>query len=91
VTADEALAAEAAASPRGHQREEAKDFLQQLLTGGPVGVGDVNKQAEALGITPRTLRRARIDLGVITTKGDFKGGWALSLPPKKDFGSGERE
>jgi putative DNA primase/helicase len=91
VTADEALAVEAAASPKGHQREEAKDFLQQLLADGPVGVDHVNKQAGALGLTPRTLKRARADLGVIATKGAFEGGWALSLPPKKAFGSDERE
>ena len=53
-----------------------------MLADGPVDVETVNKQAKSLGISERTLRRARRDLNVIATKGDFAGGWSLSLPPQ---------
>ena len=83
TTANEALAADAASgSDKGFPREDAKDFLQQMLAGGPADVEPVNKQAKSLGISERTLRRARRDLNVIATKGDFAGGWSLSLPPQ---------
>jgi hypothetical protein len=52
------------------------------LADGPVDVETVNKQGKSLGITERTLRRARRDLNVIATKGDFAGGWSLCLPPQ---------
>jgi putative DNA primase/helicase len=81
MTANEALAAESdSSSDKGAPREEAKDFLQQSLAAGPADVATVNAQAKVLGITERTLKRARHDLGVKATKGDFEGGWQLSMP-----------
>jgi putative DNA primase/helicase len=82
ITANEALAAEVgfSGSDKGAPREEAKDFLRQMLSDGPADVATVNAQARALGITERTLKRARHDLGVKATKGDFEGGWQLSIP-----------
>jgi len=65
ITANEALAAEAGpGTEKGAPREEAKDFLRQMLAEGPVDVDAVNTQAKALGITERTLKRARHDLGL---------------------------
>jgi putative DNA primase/helicase len=81
ITANEALAADAGSgADKGFPREEAKDFLQQMLADGPQDVDALNAQAKALGIAEKTLKRARADLGVRATKGDFKGGWSLSLP-----------
>jgi len=78
VTADGALAASTLAE--GGSRDDARDFLRQALADGPVDVKAVNKQAEALGISGRTLKRARADLGVKAIKSDFEGGWMLHPP-----------
>jgi putative DNA primase/helicase len=77
ITADAALATDAGEARNA--REEAKDFLQQLLANGPVTVSEINEQAEALGIAEKTLKRARADLKVKATKSEFSGGWVLSL------------
>jgi putative DNA primase/helicase len=77
ITADAAMAD--SGEVRG-ARDEAKDYLQQALADGPVDVNIVNKQANSLGISERTLKRARADLKVKATKSNFGGGWTLSLP-----------
>ncbi len=78
ITADAALAA--GSDEARNARDEAEDFLREILAKGPVPVKDVNDQANALGIAEKTLKRARGDLGVKATKSDFDGGWILSLP-----------
>ena len=44
--------------------EEAKGFLRKTLAGGPAATTEVEKQAKGIGITDRTLRRAREALGI---------------------------
>ena len=64
-------------------REEAEAFLRQVLADGAVAVDTINEQANALGITERTLKRARAALKVKASRvGGFggDGGWTLSLP-----------
>jgi hypothetical protein len=78
VTADAVMSADT--SDKGYPREEAKDFLRQLLANGPVDVTEVNKQADKLGIAEKTLKRARRDLKVKAKKNDFDAGWSLRLP-----------
>jgi len=78
MTADAALAA--GTCDGRSAREEAKDFLREMLAKGPVEVVEINKQADALGIAEETLKRARADLGVNAKKSDFSGGWMLYLP-----------
>lgn len=84
VTITASLAADAASgSDKGFPREEAKDFLRQMLADGDVDVDIVNAQAKALGIAEKTLKRARTDLGVQATRvGGLgsEGVWKLSLP-----------
>jgi RecA-family ATPase len=84
ITANEALAADAASnSDKGFPREEAKDFLQQALADEDVEVDIVNAQAKTLGISEKTLKRARADLGVKASRvGGLgsEGVWKLSLP-----------
>jgi putative DNA primase/helicase len=86
ITANEALAADAASrSDKGFPREEAKDFLRQMLAEGDVVVNIVNAQAEALGMAEKTLKRARADLGVKATRvGGLgkEGVWKLSCPKR---------
>ncbi|MFJ8043844.1 hypothetical protein ACIRBX_25410 [Kitasatospora sp. NPDC096147] len=56
----------------------AESFLQSLLAAGPVPARDVLASAQAVGLAPRTVQRARHRLGVVATK--TAQGWVLSLP-----------
>jgi hypothetical protein len=47
---------------------EAMEFLRSLLAFGRVTTVEVNRQADARGISRNTLARARADLGVIPTR-----------------------
>lgn len=55
-------------------------FLEQLLAGGPAPAREVLAAAAAVGLSSRTVQRARTQLGVVATK--TARGWVLSLPPK---------
>jgi putative DNA primase/helicase len=85
ITADQALAA---AEDRGGEihsaRREAEEFLLELLANGPVGAKEGADHARALGIAPRTLKRARKKLGVVSRReSEGRGGrgqWVWSLP-----------
>jgi hypothetical protein len=58
---------------------EAKEFLQYELRDGPVAVQQVKKNARDSDMAERTLKRAKADLRVMSTKqGD--GSWVWSLP-----------
>jgi putative DNA primase/helicase len=78
-TADQALAAENESGDRS-ARAEATDFLAEKLAGGPVAARDVEDHARAVGISIKTLRRAKKDLGVKVEKTGFDGGWVWRLP-----------
>jgi hypothetical protein len=79
VTASEAMqAATESRSPAA--RDEAKKFLAELLAAGPMPKADIEDAAEGNGIAPRTLRRAKTDLGVIAKKDGENGGWTWRLP-----------
>ena len=83
TTADEALAATSApgAAERGSARDEATDFLRQLLKDGPVAASAVWEAADANGIAARTLKRAKSELGVKAQhRPDLDGGWEWVLP-----------
>jgi hypothetical protein len=81
VTATEAMrAANESRSPAA--RDAAKKFLSDLLAAGkPVPKPEIDEAAEANGISPRTLRRAKDELHVIADriKGRKKG-WTWRLP-----------
>jgi hypothetical protein len=82
MSADDALRA---AEHDGDRKalNEAVEFLQDRLSSGAVvPVKEVEEHARALGILPRTLRRARKKVGVKPEKGGLKEGWTLSLPPE---------
>src|SRR5262249_26654251 len=63
TTASEALQA-AAESKSPSARDDAKHFLEALLSNGPVGSNDVHEAARENGVSLRTLRRAQKELGV---------------------------
>ncbi len=62
-------------------REEAKDFLRDFLAAGPVGAKEAQSAARESGISDATLRRARLDLGVVLERAGFQGRSMWSLPP----------
>jgi hypothetical protein len=79
VTANEAMAAAG-----GHSaRREAKEFLLERLTPGPVKADDIFEEAKQEGIAERTLRNAKKDLGIRSRReGGSTGTWFWELPPK---------
>jgi putative DNA primase/helicase len=79
MSADEALRA----SDGGGDRKavtEAEEFLRGTLAHGSIPAKEGEEGARALGIAPRTLKRARKRLGVIAEKGGLKEGWTWRLP-----------
>jgi putative DNA primase/helicase len=75
VTANQALAASAAALKDGGALRNAKEFLRELLANGPIDAKHGEEAAKANGISERTLNRAKSDLGVKARKSEFEGGW----------------
>ena len=73
-TANQAIAANAAAL-----RDGGAQFLRELLTDGPVSAKDAEEAADQNGITERTLRRAKLALGVKAEKDGYEGGWVWKL------------
>jgi AAA domain len=84
----EALAAATVPANERTEREEARELLRKLLDAGPMDTTEVTRLANADGLSERTLKRARGDLGVrATPTRDGKGkvtGWTLLLPRKED-------
>ncbi len=76
LTADELSAAQ----PTKHheQRKDAMAWLKDYLTDGPHAADLILREAEAVGIAERTLRRAKEHLHVLSTKD--KGVWFWRLP-----------
>jgi len=61
-------------------RELAEGFLLEILAGGPKPSAEVQSAAVLKGISPRTLQRARENLGVLHKPSGFQGSWCLKLP-----------
>jgi putative DNA primase/helicase len=79
MTADQALAAINRHNKDGGSLTEAKDFLRELLAKGPIPAKEAEEAAEANGVSERTLRRARKELGIKTSKSSFDAGWTWSM------------
>jgi AAA domain len=80
ITADEALAAHSEGDEVKTAKAEAAEFLKSTLANGPRSVADIQREARAAGISPKSLRSAREALGVRPDKSGFDGGWVWSLP-----------
>lgn len=68
-------------------RAEARAWLRDALAAGPVPAGDVQAAAKRDGVAPRTLDRAKGDLGVVASRqGGIAdaGRWAWRLPATED-------
>jgi putative DNA primase/helicase len=63
------------------ERLEAVDWLRERLSDGPVSSKQIKKDAQAAGHLDRTVRRAKVSLGVIAYHEDaYQGSWIWSLP-----------
>jgi putative DNA primase/helicase len=70
VSADQAMAAQAAARRGGSSLSDAMDFLRDLLADGPVAAQDVAVAAKAGVVAERTLERAKKALRIKSVKDD---------------------
>ena len=68
-----------------HERDEARDVLDDLLAAGAKPAKDVRRQTDAAGLAWRTVRRAADELHVARVKRGFgsTGEWVWELPVPK--------
>ncbi|MDR5777708.1 MULTISPECIES: AAA family ATPase [unclassified Caballeronia] len=62
------------------ERDEAIDFLRDLLCDGPVPVKSIKHDASGAGYAWRTIERAKRELSVEARKISMKDGWVWALP-----------
>jgi hypothetical protein len=74
-----ALLAALATPKKSSALGEAKEFVQETLKDRVILSTHLEEQAQSAGISEATLRRAKVDLGVIAKKSG-KGGWWSMLP-----------
>jgi len=83
-TARDLLArAETVNEPEEHSAlEEAKEFLDELLSNGAVSVKHIKKESNDAGHSWITIRRAKEMLKIVSTKEGFEKGWKWEYPSK---------
>ena len=64
----------------GGKKEIAKEVIRDVLSKGPRGSREVMQACRDEGVSERTYRTARQELGVLKEKTDFQGEWLLTLP-----------
>jgi len=69
--------------PDPEEREEAVDWLRQALGDGPRPAYLLFAEAEKVGISKGTLKRAKRQLGAISQKLGMDKGWSWSLPERR--------
>ena len=74
---------------RGSQLDRAKLFIRTILANGAVEAEKIVKMAEEQGISPRTLKRAKSELGVNSVKRNDK--WYWEMPIETQFVIYEQE
>ncbi|MDO8398911.1 MAG: AAA family ATPase [Bradyrhizobium sp.] len=79
ISADKALAALQGGESARSAKDEASDFLEDLLAVGPVPAKEVQSAAREAGISTKSLRTAKDALGIKPEKSGMKGGWVWSL------------
>jgi hypothetical protein len=82
LTADDLTATENEPPVRVKEVERAAGFLREMLAGGPVAANELEERAEQVGLSNRTLKRAKKDLGVRSSKSrdSEDGRWYWRLP-----------
>ena len=84
LDADEVLAA----PKKSEALSNAKAFLKDLLAKGPCDASDVSEAAATASISPRTLARAKAELGVESSKKSGRWEWSLPDSRSKDASEG---
>jgi KaiC/GvpD/RAD55 family RecA-like ATPase len=81
ITANEALAADAAGTETRTAKADSIELLKAALAGGPVPAAEVNRMGREHGITTKAIRSAREALGVKIERDGFGPGskslWSL--------------
>ncbi len=85
MTADDALATENGngrkkPGPEPVARNQAAEWLRDLLRSGPMAAGKIQDEAKAAGYAWRTVQRAKDDLGIKPHREQFGGVWTWRLP-----------
>jgi hypothetical protein len=80
VSADEALAP----AEERSERDEAAEWIQAQLEGGPRPVKDLQAEAKAAGLGWESVKKAKARVGVKSTKRGFSEGWFWALPGQLD-------
>jgi hypothetical protein len=88
ITADELL--KGAKKPES-QFTKARRLLETALAHGPVPAADLMRQAEEQGISPKTLKRAKEALGVLSVKRGVQWFWELPIEAEYTVVSEERQ
>jgi hypothetical protein len=96
MRADDALAAEAGGpDANAPERDEASQFLTDVLSNGPRPAKELYAEAKAAGISKSTLDRAKRVLGIkparISSGNDGEGHWVWQMPSKAHVASGARD
>ena len=66
-------------------RKLAVGWLRDYLRGGQRSQYNVETAAQRDGMCIRTLRRAKFDLGVVSTKESISGCWNWALPENEEL------
>ena len=80
VSADDALGGDREEGGRRTERDDAADWLRDLLAHGPCPALDVERDARDAGYSIATVRRAKAAIGVMSRKPAFDGPWVWTLP-----------
>jgi len=81
VTADDALLENK--NPVGRppdDRQEAEEWLLDALKNGSRPAAEILSESYKVGISRATLRRAKVNLGIVTMKVGYETGWVWALP-----------
>jgi putative DNA primase/helicase len=79
MTADEAMQTTEGSPRSTGALEEAKAWLRETLRNGPVAATQIFVDAEAKGISQRTLQRASTEINLQKVKESMESGWYWSL------------
>jgi putative DNA primase/helicase len=94
-TADEILAAADSAGEHRSARDEAIEWLKELLAEGPLDAKEIRAQAEGAGLTWATVRRAKDRLGIRPERRSEgcggEGKWLWALPTERAQGAQESQ
>lgn len=81
-TADELLLGESISNVEADEKDEAVVWLEGYLTPSPRLSADVMREGMRAGFSQRSLKEAKVKLGVKLRKEGYQGSWYWALPAK---------